>query len=75
MAEGRPNTTRREAAADHPRLHDEERRASMAFGVMGSATQPWVQIVVNMVDFNMNTQEAGDAPRIVTPARPSPRVR
>jgi gamma-glutamyltranspeptidase/glutathione hydrolase len=34
---------------------------------MGGATQPQahVQIVVNIVDFGMNLQEAGDAPRIL----------
>lgn len=39
----------------------------MAFGLMGGATQPQghAQIVVNMIDFGMNTQEAGDAPRMV----------
>ena len=39
----------------------------MSFGVMGGATQPQAhaQIVVNMVDFGLNLQEAGDAPRIV----------
>lgn len=39
----------------------------MSFGVMGGATQPQAhaQIIVNMVDFGMNLQEAGDAPRIL----------
>jgi len=39
----------------------------LSFGVMGGATQPQghVQIVMNIVDFGMNIQEAGDAPRIL----------
>lgn len=39
----------------------------LSFGVMGGATQPQghAQIVINMVDFDMNCQEAGDAPRIL----------
>lgn len=39
----------------------------MSFGVMGGATQPQMhaQIVINMVDFGLNAQEAGDAPRIL----------
>jgi gamma-glutamyltranspeptidase/glutathione hydrolase len=38
----------------------------MSFGVMGGSMQPQghAQIVVNMVDFGMNLQEAGDAARI-----------
>jgi len=39
----------------------------MGFGVMGGATQPQgqAQIVINIIDFCMDVQEAGDAPRIL----------
>ncbi len=38
----------------------------LSFGLMGGAVQPQghAQIVINMVDFGMNLQEAGDAPRM-----------
>ncbi len=38
----------------------------MSFGLMGGAMQPQghAQIVINMVDFGMDVQAAGDAPRI-----------
>ena len=39
----------------------------VSFGVMGGATQPQAhaQIAINIIDFDLNLQEAGDAPRIV----------
>ncbi|HNP63319.1 MAG TPA: gamma-glutamyltransferase [Woeseiaceae bacterium] len=38
----------------------------ISFGLMGGAMQPQghVQVIVNMVDFGMNLQEAGDAARV-----------
>ncbi len=38
----------------------------MSFGVMGGSMQPQghVQIILNMLDFGMNLQEAGDAARV-----------
>ncbi|XOV80614.1 MAG: gamma-glutamyltransferase [Aestuariibacter sp.] len=39
----------------------------MSFGVMGGGAQPQMhaQIIMNHIDFGMNIQEAGDAPRIL----------
>jgi len=48
-----------------PALFGENGVPTTAFGVMGGDMQPQghAQIVVNWVDFDMNLQEAGDAPR------------
>ncbi|MEP0355440.1 gamma-glutamyltransferase [Paraglaciecola sp.] len=39
----------------------------LSFGVMGGGTQPQMhaQIITNLIDFGMNLQEAGDAPRML----------
>ena len=39
----------------------------LAYGVMGGAAQPQMhaQVLMNLVDFNMTLQEAGDAPRML----------
>ena len=46
----------------------------LSFGVMGGATQPQMhaQIIVNLIDFGMNLQEAGDAPRFIHSGSSSP---
>jgi len=49
-----------------PAFITREGKPLISFGVMGGAMQPQghVQVVVNIIDFGMNLQEAGDAPRI-----------
>jgi len=49
-----------------PSFITKEGKPWVSFGLMGGAMQPQghVQIVVNLIDFNMNLQEAGDAPRM-----------
>lgn len=46
----------------------------VSFGLMGGAMQPQghAQIVTNLIDFGMNLQEAGDAPRIYHDGSSSP---
>jgi gamma-glutamyltranspeptidase/glutathione hydrolase len=48
-----------------PAFVTKEGRPVMSFGVMGGDMQPQghLQILVNLFDFNMGLQEAGDAPR------------
>jgi gamma-glutamyltranspeptidase/glutathione hydrolase len=69
LTEGRFNTYEPRKRPFHtiiPAFITRKGEPLMSFGVMGGAMQPQghVQIVVNMVDFGMNIQEAGDAPRI-----------
>jgi len=49
-----------------PAFITKDKRPWVSFGVMGGDMQPQghVQIVVNLIDFKMNLQEAGDAPRM-----------
>ena len=49
-----------------PAFITKEGKPWVSFGLMGGAVQPQghAQIVVNVVDFGMNLQEAGDAPRM-----------
>ena len=70
LSAGRPNTYAPKKRPFHtiiPAFITREGKPFMSFGVMGGATQPQAhaQIVMNIVDFDMNLQEAGDAPRIV----------
>ena len=77
LREGRFNTYAPKKRPFHtiiPAFITRDGEAFMSFGVMGGDTQPQahVQIVVNIVDFGMNVQEAGDAPRILHTGSSSP---
>ena len=49
-----------------PAFITKDEKPYVSFGLMGGAMQPQghAQIVINLIDFEMNLQEAGDAPRI-----------
>jgi gamma-glutamyltranspeptidase / glutathione hydrolase len=49
-----------------PAFITKDKKPWVSFGVMGGDMQPQghVQIIVNLIDFKMNLQEAGDAPRM-----------
>ena len=69
LTEGRPNSYAPHKRPFHtiiPAFITKDGQPYMSFGVMGGEFQPLghVQIVINMIDFGMNAQEAGDAPRI-----------
>lgn len=70
LTEGRFNTYAPGKRPFHtiiPAFVTKDGKPWLSFGVMGGATQPQMhaQIVMNLIDFKMNLQEAGDAPRIL----------
>jgi gamma-glutamyltranspeptidase/glutathione hydrolase len=70
LEEGRFNTYAPRKRPFHtiiPAFITRNGRPWMSFGVMGGDAQPQIhaQIVINMIDFGMDVQEAGDAPRIL----------
>ncbi len=69
LKEGHPNSYAPGKRPFHtiiPAFITKDGKPHISFGLMGGAMQPQghVQIVMNLVDFGMNLQEAGDAPRI-----------
>jgi gamma-glutamyltranspeptidase/glutathione hydrolase len=70
LEEGHPNAYAPGKRPFHtiiPCFVTREGKPWISFGVMGGSTQPQghVQILMNLLDFGMGLQEAGDAPRIL----------
>ena len=69
LKEGHPNSFEPGKRPFHtiiPAFVTKDGKPWLSFGVMGGAMQPQghAQIIMNLIDFGMNLQEAGDAPRI-----------
>ena len=69
LKEGHPNSFAPRKRPFHtiiPAFVTKDGKPWISFGLMGGAMQPQghAQIMINLIDFDMNLQEAGDAPRI-----------